>query len=148
MLHRAPFQMLTSPQIKATAAAMCIEFGPFLRVSCSYHWSDKLISQALTSTGLPIGPHEDNSWPHRLFPQCLWPNEKSRREATRWLNLSRRCSCSKIKYVVFRSLKQPRKPWHSWWGVWYLDCRLGHNPASRLKWVFGLRSPHRRKWCL
>lgn len=41
--HR--FQMLTSPQMKATVAAIRIEFGPFLRVSCSHQGSDKLISQ-------------------------------------------------------------------------------------------------------
>lgn len=32
---------------------MCIEFSPFLRVSRSYQGLDKLISQALTSAGLP-----------------------------------------------------------------------------------------------
>lgn len=51
----APPQTSTSSQIKAAAAAMCIEFRPFLRVSCSYQGSDKLISQALTFTGLPNG---------------------------------------------------------------------------------------------
>lgn len=45
----------------AAAAAMWIEFGPFLRVSCSYQGSDKLISQPLTSTGLPTGTRYDNS---------------------------------------------------------------------------------------
>lgn len=101
VLHLAPFHTPTAPQIKAAGAAMCIEFRPFLRVSCSYQGSDKLISQALTSTGLPTGSHSDKRWPHSLFVQCLWLNEKSRREVTRWLSLSGGYSCSKIKYVVF-----------------------------------------------
>lgn len=123
VLHLAPFQTPTSPQIKAAVAAMCIEFGPFLRVSCSYQRSDKLISQALTSAELPTGPHSDKSWPHLLFPQCLWLNEKSEREVTRWLKLSRSSCCSKIKYVVFRSLKQTWQPWDSWWGVFRLQTQ-------------------------
>lgn len=117
-------------RIKAFVEAMFIEFGPFLRVSCSYQWPDKLVS-------LPPPLHwatDRTPWSQELtsalFPPlsaCGW------REATHWLYLSGGYSCSKLKYVVFRSLKQTRKPWHSWRGGQSMGGRVSHSPASRLK---------------
>lgn len=66
-LDLAPLLTPTSPQITAAATTMCIKFWPYLRVSCSYQGSDKLISQALTSTELLPLPHFIMSWPHLVF---------------------------------------------------------------------------------
>lgn len=121
MLQLVPFQTPTSSQIKAAAAAMCIEFRPFLRVSCSYQGSDKLISQALTSTGLPT-----------VFV-VEWEVKKVR-SLVDWIFL-KATVVAKYNSVVFRSVKQAKRPWHSWWGV--------RNKNVSFAW----RVPE-RKWCL
>ena len=78
---------------------MCIEFRAFLGVSCSYQGSDKLISQALTSAGLPTGPQSDKSWPHLLFLSVSgWKRSQGQRRLHR---LSPRVT------VVAKSSTQP-----------------------------------------
>lgn len=126
-----PFQTWTSPQIKAAVAAMCVEFGPFLRLSCSYQGLDKLISQAHTSTQLLIGLLKGERWP---LDAVFWLNGKTRRarQFSKGI-IPKAANVAKIKYVVFRCLKQTRQPWHSWWGEWDAICRLRYNQATRIK---------------
>lgn len=124
MLHKTPFQ---TPQIKAATAAMCIEFRPFLRVSCSYQGSDKLISQAFYwATNRTLTPTKADF--NRFF-LCFHLEENTRQKFQYCLDISKSNICCKIKYLALRSGRQTRQPWHSWWGVYTV-----HSPQSG--WTF------------
>lgn len=98
---------LNPPQITATVAAMCIEFRPFQRVSCSYQGADKPISQPLTSMQLLIGPHKGESWPLD-FVTLMFATEKGVEKRGNWLRSDcKSCSCRGIKDVALLDLDIP-----------------------------------------